>query len=61
MASLREALRNVVEDRDLAERKGQRARQIMVEKYAPAKLADTVEEHLRRIKDLLNQPDQKEL
>lgn len=61
VASLREALRNVVEDRDLAERKGQRARQIMVEKYAPAKLADTLEEHLHRIKDLLNQPDQKEL
>ena len=61
VASLREALRTVVEDRDQAERKGQRARQIMVEKYAPARLADTVEEHLHRIKELLHQPDQKEL
>jgi glycosyltransferase involved in cell wall biosynthesis len=61
VTSLREALRAVVEDPDLAAQKGQRARQTMVETYAPARLADTVEGHLRRIEDLLNQPDQKEL
>ena len=37
-----------------AARKGQRARQTMVEKYAPARLADTVESHLQRIEELLH-------
>ncbi len=60
IGSLRSAMRAVVEEPDLAALKGVRARQTMVGKYAPARLADTVEGHLRRIEQLSRQ-DQKEL
>ena len=53
-------MRAVVEEPDVAALKGLRARQTMVEKYAPAKPADIVEGHLRRIEELSRQ-DQKEL
>lgn len=54
-------MRAVVEDPELAVRKGQRARKTMTEKYAPARLADTIEHHLQRIEELLSRPNDKEL
>ena len=60
VGSLRAAMRAVVEEPDVAELKGKRARQTMVEKYAPGRLADIVEGHLRRIEQLSRQ-DHKEL
>jgi hypothetical protein len=49
ISSLRSAMREVAENRDDAARRGRNARALMVERYAPAVVADLVANRLRQI------------
>lgn len=49
LASLRAAMRRVVDDRDEAQRRGERARQLMVERYCPDCVARLIDERVRGI------------